>query len=217
MFCITVYQGNNAYSWNTTERSHPGSLIASPPTFNSPRVGASNPASRLSNVVLPHPLGPTIEKNSFFTTWKFTSSSASNGSPFMEQCTLLTCATSTWITLLLPSLRESLLSDVPGHREACGLAHEIVERETENSDQHHAEQDVVAAEQRSSVVDHVAETDADPVKICGNAAGSTTVRNSVHRRAPRLNPARNRYVSTSRAPASEFSTTGKNAARKMMY
>src|SRR6185437_5273700 len=158
MFCITVYQGNNAYSWNTTERSHPGSLIASPPTFNSPRVGASNPASRLSNVVFPHPLGPTIEKNSFFTTWKFTSSSASSGSPFMEQCTLLTCATSTWITLLLPSSREALLSDVPGHREACGLAHEIVERETENSDQHHAEQDVVAAEQRSSVVDHVAES-----------------------------------------------------------
>src|SRR5579864_761857 len=158
MFCITVYQGNSAYSWNTTERSHPGSLISSPPTFNSPRVGASNPASRLSNVVFPHPLGPTMEKNSFFTTWKFTSSSARSGSPFMEQCTLLTCATSTWITVLLPPSRGgALLSDVPGHREARGLAHQIVECETKDSDQHHAEQDVVAAEQRSSVVDHVAE------------------------------------------------------------
>src|SRR2546425_1125693 len=56
-----------------------------------------------------------------------------------------------------------------------------------------------------------------PVKMFGSDAGSTTVRKRSRRRAPRLRPARTRYVSTSRAPAIAFSTMGKNAARKMMY
>src|ERR1700687_147426 len=157
MFCTTVYQGNNAYSWNTTARSHPGAVIASPPTLSSPRVGCSNPARRLSKVVFPHPLGPTIEKNSFFSTWKFTSSKARSGSPFIEKCTLLTLVTSTCIMASVPAM-HALLPFVPGHRQTRGLAHQIVEHEPQNANQHHAEQDVIAAEQRAGVVDHVAES-----------------------------------------------------------
>src|SRR5437870_5933919 len=156
MFCTTVYQGNNAYSWNTTARSHPGAVITLPPTLSSPRVGCSNPARRLSKVVFPHPLGPTIEKNSFFSTWKFTSSRARSGSPFIEKCTLLTLATSTCILASAPAA-HALLPLVPRHRQARGLAHQIIEREPQNANQHHAEKDVIAAEQRAGVVDHIAE------------------------------------------------------------
>src|SRR5439155_20148228 len=126
-------------------------------TLSSPRVGCSNPARRLSKVVLPHPLGPTIEKNSFFSTWKFTSSSARSGSPLDETCSLLTLATSTCIVASNPAM-HALLPIVPGHRQARGLAHQIVEHEPQNADEHHAKQDVIAAEQRAGVVDHVAES-----------------------------------------------------------
>src|SRR5256712_14055921 len=155
MFCTTVYQGNNAYSWNSTARYHPGAVSASPATLSSPRVGCSNPARRLSKVVFPHPLGPTIEKNSFFSTWKFTSSRARSGPPFIEKCTLLTLATSTCMMPSAPAT-HTLLPLVPGHHQPSGLAHQIVEHEPQNANQHHPEQDVIAAEQRASVVDHVA-------------------------------------------------------------
>src|SRR5437868_2753273 len=143
MLSRTVYQGKSAYSWNTTARSHPGSVIGSPPTRSSPRDGCSKPARRLSNVVLPQPLGPTIEKNSLFSTQKVTSSSASSGSPCIEKCTLLTLSTLTCDVRALMAV--DLLAVVPRHRHA----HQEVEHQAENAYQHQAEQDGNAAEQRS--------------------------------------------------------------------
>src|SRR6266545_1642026 len=106
MFWATVYHGNSAYSWKTTARSQPGSAISAPPTRSSPRVGRSKPARRLSSVVLPHPLGPTMEKNSLFSTWKLTSCSARTCSPLIETCTLLTSLTLTCAMLLARSTHE---------------------------------------------------------------------------------------------------------------
>src|SRR5690349_8976929 len=95
MLSLTVYHGKSAYSWNTTARSQPGDVISSPSTRNSPRVGCSKPASRLRSVVLPQPLGPTIEKNSLRSTPKSTSCNARSGGPFCGTCTLLTLITLT--------------------------------------------------------------------------------------------------------------------------
>src|SRR6266540_1847524 len=138
MFWATVYQGKSAYSWKTTARSQPGSAISAPPTRSSPRVGRSKPARRLSSVVLPHPLGPTMEKNSLFSTWKLTSCSARTGSPLIETWTLLTSLT---LTCAIPGAPLPPL--VPGHGQPRHLAHQEVEHETEQADQDHAEQDVV--------------------------------------------------------------------------
>src|SRR6266536_3161274 len=146
MFSRTVYHGKSAYSWNTTARSHPGSVISSPPTRSPPRVGCSKPARRLRSVVLPQPLGPTIEKNSLCSTQNVTSSSASSGSPLIEKWTLLTFSTLTWeLRALIPS--RGSLPGVPRHRDPHDLPHQQVEHEPERADQHHPEQDVVAAEQ----------------------------------------------------------------------
>src|SRR5690242_5477436 len=198
MFSRTVYQGNSAYSWNTTARSQPGSLMSSPPTLSSPRVGCSKPARRLSSVVLPQPLGPTIEKNSLFSAQKVTSCRASSGSPLSEKWTLLTFST---LTCELRALIAGLLAVVPGHREPHRLPHEEVEHEPERADQHHAEQDVVAAEQRPRVVDHVAKpagrrdqlagderhpADAQPDAHAGEDAGQ---RSRQHQRGEELAPA----------------------------
>ena len=53
-------------------------------------------------MVLPHPLGPTMEKNSLFSTWKLTSCSARTGSPLIETWTLLTSLT---LTCAIPGAR----------------------------------------------------------------------------------------------------------------
>src|SRR5579862_4203866 len=50
--------------WNTTARSHPGPRIGLPSIAIAPPVGSSKPASMLSTVVLPQPLGPSRQKNS---------------------------------------------------------------------------------------------------------------------------------------------------------
>src|SRR6266542_3782057 len=155
MLSRTVYQGKSAYSWNTTARSHPGTVIGSPPTRSTPRVGCSNPARRLSSVVFPQPLGPTIEKNSLCSAQKVTSSSASSGSPLIEKWTLLTFSTLTCDVRALMAV--DLLAVIPRHRDAHRLPHQEIEHQTENADQHHAEQDVIAAEQRARIVDHEAE------------------------------------------------------------
>src|SRR5881409_2996368 len=121
MFWATVYQGKSAYSWKTTARSQPGSVISPPPTRSSPRVGRSKPARRLSSVVLPHPLGPMMEKNSLFSTWKLTSCSARTGSPLIETCTLLTSLTLTCaISHEWPGTRS--LPEKPGQSDEKGPA-----------------------------------------------------------------------------------------------
>ena len=59
--------GNSAYCWNTvlTLRLCGGTSDTSTPSSSTlPDVGSSKPAMILSRVVLPHPDGPSIEKNS---------------------------------------------------------------------------------------------------------------------------------------------------------
>ena len=55
----TVSQGYRVGSWNTTARSGPGAVTARPSTRTSPADAASKPATMLSTVVLPQPLGPS--------------------------------------------------------------------------------------------------------------------------------------------------------------
>ena len=56
---MTFSQGNSAGSWKIITRSGPGPATARPSTMTCPVVGGSNPATRLSSVVLPQPDGPT--------------------------------------------------------------------------------------------------------------------------------------------------------------
>ena len=71
--------GNRAYCWKTvfTLRSCGGTLETSTPSSRTrPAVGRSNPAIIFSNVVLPHPDGPSREKNSPRTIAKSARSTA---------------------------------------------------------------------------------------------------------------------------------------------
>jgi len=45
-------------------RTVPGPVIGLPCNFSSPESGRINPSSTLRNVLLPHPDGPTIDRNS---------------------------------------------------------------------------------------------------------------------------------------------------------
>src|SRR5438105_982973 len=59
--------GKRAYCWKTmfTGRRFAATCVTSvPPSRTRPLSGVSKPAIMRSDVVLPHPLGPSIEKNS---------------------------------------------------------------------------------------------------------------------------------------------------------
>ena len=65
MFCRTVFQGSNwSNSWNTMTRSGPGPSMRRPFRRISPSTGRMNPATPLSSVDLPQPLGPSSTKRS---------------------------------------------------------------------------------------------------------------------------------------------------------
>ena len=71
--------GKSAYCWNTvlTSRRYGGVPTAStPPIRISPSSGCSKPAIIRSDVVLPHPDGPSSERNSPVLTWKETAFTA---------------------------------------------------------------------------------------------------------------------------------------------
>src|SRR5581483_11087933 len=64
-FSATVSQGNSAsVLWNTTPRSTLGPVTALPPTDTRPALAGRNPATRLSSVDFPQPLGPSRQTNS---------------------------------------------------------------------------------------------------------------------------------------------------------
>ena len=81
MFPTTVSHGNSAYSWNTTPRSGPGAITARPSSVTPPLDADSNPATMLSSVDLPQPLGPTMVRNSPTATSRSIAPSACTGSP----------------------------------------------------------------------------------------------------------------------------------------
>src|ERR1700682_3368673 len=76
IFSTTLFQGNSANCWNTTDRSGPGPVTRLFPTVSEPVVGKSSPAAMRRHVVLPHPEGPTTATNSFSRTSKLTLSTA---------------------------------------------------------------------------------------------------------------------------------------------
>src|SRR5688572_8586270 len=64
MLSRALYQGKSAGFWNTNPRSGDGPVWCWPPTRHSPSYSVSKPAISFSNVVLPQPLGPTMQTNS---------------------------------------------------------------------------------------------------------------------------------------------------------
>src|SRR5439155_13685673 len=73
--------GNSAYSWNPlcTSRLWGGVCAMSSPSSRIwPSVGRSNPAIIRSDVVFPHPEGPSSEKNSPEGIWRLMPSTAVN-------------------------------------------------------------------------------------------------------------------------------------------
>src|SRR6476469_1875599 len=70
-FFVTVRHGSRSGCWNTM----PSRLV--PPKSTSPAVRLVSPSRTFSSVLLPHPLGPTIETNSPRGTERLTSCRAS--------------------------------------------------------------------------------------------------------------------------------------------
>src|SRR6266540_6086094 len=109
-FSATVMCGQTAYDWKTMPRlrrsagtltRRPGSKNVSPPTTMRPPSGRCSPATHMSVVDLPQPLGPSSVKSSPSSTRNSTSSSA--------RCPP-NCLTSrsTWISGIVTSRHASL-------------------------------------------------------------------------------------------------------------
>src|SRR5438093_827851 len=77
----TERHGSSTGCWKTKPTSVNGSLTAVSRTRIAPRVAGVSPATSLSSVLLPQPLGPTSVTNSFSSTWSVTSSTARTRSP----------------------------------------------------------------------------------------------------------------------------------------
>ena len=65
-FACTVRHGNRLSCWNTMARSGPGPATSRPSTRMRPAVTRIRPSTALSSVVLPQPLGPTMQTSSPF-------------------------------------------------------------------------------------------------------------------------------------------------------
>ena len=78
----TLIQGSSAKLWKTIARSGPGPRTGWPLTLISPSSQRSRPAISRSRVVLPHPEGPRIVRNSLSWTVRLRSLRARTGSEF---------------------------------------------------------------------------------------------------------------------------------------
>src|SRR6185437_8790193 len=76
-------------------------------------------------------------------------------SPFTEVCTLAMLETS---SRAIASSPGDLFALVPRHNEPSELLHQEVEHETQRANQHHSQQNVVAAKQCPGVVDQIAKS-----------------------------------------------------------
>lgn len=61
---MTLRHSRRTGDWKTKPRSVSALLTGRPPMQSVPEVGKSRPAMMRSSVLLPHPLGPTMERNS---------------------------------------------------------------------------------------------------------------------------------------------------------
>src|SRR5215470_17779655 len=79
------------------QRSRPGSVTARPRTSTTPRSAGIKPAMIRIKVVLPQPLGPSSDTNSFFrmeTETLYSATSPGLRGSFCSKKTLLSCRTS---------------------------------------------------------------------------------------------------------------------------
>ena len=76
-FLVIVRHGIRTGDWNTTPVSRRGRVTGVASTSMDPDVIGSSPPTAISNVDLPHPLGPRIETNSDRPTSIWTSRIAS--------------------------------------------------------------------------------------------------------------------------------------------
>src|SRR5216683_3121337 len=125
IFSTTLFQGNSANCWNTTERSGPGPVTRLFPTVSEPVVGKSRPAAMRRHVVLPQPEGPTTATNSFSRTSKLTLSTAAISLPSRRNSRVTPSNT---ILLILPSPGRKPAVDenrLPGYvvRRRAGQEH----------------------------------------------------------------------------------------------
>src|SRR5262249_62249669 len=81
MLPATGRQGRSTGGWKTTPTSGTGPRTTVPRTRILPPLTGVSPATSLSNVDLPQPLGPTRVTNSFSAMSSVTSSSAGTRSP----------------------------------------------------------------------------------------------------------------------------------------
>src|SRR6202000_814688 len=77
----TVFHGSSVACWNTTPTSGRGPDICAPSHWMTPEDAFSRPARIRSSVVLPQPLGPTTEMNSFSRMSRLTFVNALTVSP----------------------------------------------------------------------------------------------------------------------------------------
>src|SRR5438552_724419 len=100
IFSTTLFQGNSANCWNTTERSGPGPVTRLFPTVSEPVVGKSSPAAMRTPVALPQPARPTPATTSFSRTSNLTLSTAAISLPSRRTSRVTPSNT---ILLILPS------------------------------------------------------------------------------------------------------------------
>src|SRR5437763_425566 len=67
----TVFHGSKPKCWNTIATPAGGPATGSPPTSSSPPVISVSPAMQRRKVVLPQPLGPTMQRISLSRTARF--------------------------------------------------------------------------------------------------------------------------------------------------
>ena len=77
----TVRQSSSTSRWNTMPALPPAPFTGTPPTVIVPVVAGIRPDTSIISVLLPQPLGPTIETNSPAATSRSISPSASTASP----------------------------------------------------------------------------------------------------------------------------------------
>jgi hypothetical protein len=77
----TVRQSSSTSRWNTMATLPTAPLTRAPSTSIVPVVGGISPDTSISNVLLPQPLGPTIETNSPAAIARSISASACTSSP----------------------------------------------------------------------------------------------------------------------------------------
>ena len=138
MFSRTVYQGKSAYSWNTTARSHPGSVMSVPSTRMSPRVGCSKPATQVEQRRLAAAARADDGKELVLFDLEVHIVQRQQRLALRRDMDLADVRD---VDLSHP-LAAMPRASAPGarHDEPRSLAHAVVEHQPQHADHHHAEQ-----------------------------------------------------------------------------